>query len=55
MLLKPCKENEKFGMKAIINDMIFTIIFGATIGLTVGIADAFINTPFNLYLFLTVW
>ena len=39
----------------VIHHILYPIVFGAMIGLTVGIADAFLNTPFNPYLFLTAW
>jgi hypothetical protein len=38
----------------IISDIVYPIIYGAIIGLTIGIADVSINTPFNPSLFLTV-
>ena len=42
-------------MKGFIMDMVFPIIYGALIGLTIGIADVLMETPVNISLFLTRW
>jgi len=41
--------------ETIIGNMILSIIFGALIGWTIGITDAFLSTPFNPYLLFTSW
>lgn len=43
------------GIKTFLNDMFFVIIFGAIIGLTVGIVDTFLATPVDPFLFLATW
>ena len=39
----------------IIGWFVYPAVFGGLIGLTIGIADTFLNTPFDPYLFLTTW
>jgi len=41
--------------EAIFSCFVYPVTFGALIGLTIGIADIFLKTPFNPYLFLTTW
>jgi len=44
------------GMKKIVlGCFVYPVTCGAFIGLTIGIADIFLKTPFNPYLFLTTW
>ena len=42
-------------MKENILGGIVSIIYGALIGLTIGVTDAFLNMPFDPYLFFTAW
>ena len=42
-------------MKENIMSCVVTIIFGALIGWTIGITDAFLNTPFNPYSLFITW
>jgi len=39
----------------IMGNIILSIIFGGLIGWTIGITDAFLNTPFNPYLLFITW
>jgi len=39
----------------IVGCFVYPVAYGALIGLTIGIADTFLRTPFNPYLFLTIW
>ena len=41
--------------ETILGCIVYPIAFGALIGLTIGIADTFLKTPFDPYLFLTIW
>jgi hypothetical protein len=41
--------------ETIVSNIVLSIIFGALIGWTIGITDAFMNTPFNPYLLFTAW
>jgi len=41
--------------ESIVGCFVYPVAYGALIGLTIGIADTFLKTPFNPYLFLTIW
>jgi hypothetical protein len=41
--------------ETIVSCFVYPVAYGALIGLTIGIADIFLKTPFNPYLFLTTW
>lgn len=41
--------------ETVIGCFLFPIAWGGFIGLTIGITDTFLKTPFYPYLFLTTW
>lgn len=41
--------------ETILGCFVYPIAYGAFIGLTIGIVDIFLKTPFDPYLFLTIW